>query len=1070
MPDQPSAPETVVGIGASAGGVAALQALFAGLPATSGIAYVVVIHLREDHDSRLAEILQRSSRLPVVQVTEPVRIAADCVYVIPPGWDIEAVDGALRLVEVTEGSRRAPIDHFFRSLGQATEGQSVAVVLSGTGSDGSLGLDAVKAAGGLAIVQDPADAEFDGMPSSAIATGLADRVLTLEQIPSAIVAHHQTRPRVDVTTRPDGGGSALVAKALTHVRTQLGHDLQGFKPATVLRRIRRRMHLQHIEEAEDYLEVLRRSRPEVEALLDDLLIGVTSFFRDPDVFEHLDQHLLPEILEGKDVDDSLRIWSVGCATGEEAYSLAMLVHEHVARSRRSPTVQIFATDLSARSLRRARDGVYPRTIEDAVSAERLRRYFVAEQEAYRVSKLLREMVVFAPHDLLRDPPFSRLDLVVCRNLLIYLKSDVQRDVIELFHYALDPGGHLLLGTSETVDRLGRFDLVDKRACLYRRRDVPTGEPRLPVFGLRVPPPEPVEPGGDAGQADRTYGSIHASVVERYAPPSLLVGDDHAVVHYSASVGRYLVHPGGVPTTDVVRLVRPELRRELRSCLYLARDRQRPTRSKPVRTRLDGDEVSIMVRVHPTGSDDGAAGLYLVIFDEVEPVLAPAETGATTADVTVQELEAELDVTRQRLQAVIEEFERSQEEMRASNEEMQSANEELRSTMEELETSREELQSMNEELITLNQENRHKVEELRQLSDDLQNLLASTDIATLFLDRELRIMRFTPRVGEVFNVRLSDRGRPVADLTHRLRYDELLGDAEQVLARLAPVEREVERDDGRWYLARLVPYRTTDDRIDGVVLTLVDITGRRDAEFELLRLNEQLEQRVRAQTAEVRTLASNLSMAEHDVRRRISQLLHDDLQQRLHAVHMRVGLAHEAVDAGDTAAALAALDAVSAALAEAVAVLRSLSIDLSPPILATEGLEQALGWLAAQMAEMHGLRVDISSSDVPDLPGDIRVFLFHMVRELLFNVVKHAGTDRAAVRLARVDDELIITVSDDGRGFDPAAASAVGPTPGHLGLAGVRERLALLGGDLHIETAAGRGSKFRMILPLGGEQS
>ncbi|MFP5579241.1 MAG: CheR family methyltransferase [Acidimicrobiia bacterium] len=1064
-----STPDTVVGIGASAGGLDALKRLLPALPDVTGIAYVVVVHLSPEHESHLAELLQPHCRLPVTQVQHTVDLQADHVYVIPPGCYLEAAEGVLQLVTGVDGGRlRAPIDHFLHTLGAVHDGRSVAVVLTGTGSDGTLGLGAVQSCGGVTIVQEPAEAEFDGMPRTAISAGAADQVLRLEQIAPAIEALHRSHPRLrtDEAEEPE---QELLARVLLHVSTRTGQDLQGYKPATILRRIGRRMQLRQIVEPEAYLDVLRQDEHEVEQLFQDLLISVTRFFRDPEVFEALARDVLPDVVASKPPDRAVRAWSAGCATGEEAYSLAMVLVEALDGLARPPGVQVFATDLSPQVLQRAREGSYPDTIEDHVSAERLRRFFVRQDGTYRVGRSLREMVVFAPHNLLQDPPFSHVDIVLCRNLLIYLQPPSQRRAIEVFHYALEPGGHLVLGPAETVDGTDLFLPVDVGSRTYRRRQRAAMEPGV----LAIAPTDarpPARPGTPmTTRIDRSFGALHEQVVERYAPPSVLCSLDGTVLHSSATAGRYLVHPGGDPTSDLLSLARLELRPDLRSGLQSARDLGRPTRSRPVHLTIDGAGTTVVVRVHPTAPDDDGARLLLVIFDEIQPEVDDVDHEVPADHVTVQFLERELTATRRRLRSVIEEYEAAQEEMRASNEEMQSTNEELRSTLEELETSKEELQSMNEELITLNQENRHKVDELGQLSSDLQNLLISTDIATLFLDRSFRILRFTPRVTEVFNVRLTDRGRPLSDLTHRLGSEDLVDDAEQVLARLVPVEREVESDDGRWFLTRVVPYRTADDRIEGVVVTFIDITKRRQAEIELRELNEQLEQRVAQQTHDVRTLASNLSMAEHDVRRRISQLLHDDLQQRLHALQMRTGLAAEHAERGDVDGAARLIAEVEAGIAEAIDVTRGLSVDLSPPILATEGLEQALGWLANQMREMHGLQVDVGADAVPVLTDDLRVFLFQVVRELLFNVVKHARVDRAEVRVESRPDQVTVVVSDSGRGFDVGAVLSDGARAGHLGLPGVRERLSLLGGRLEVDSGRGRGTRMRVVLPLGGEE-
>jgi two-component system, chemotaxis family, CheB/CheR fusion protein len=699
----------------------------------------------------------------------------------------------------------------------------------------------------LVIVQEPNEAEFDGMPQSAIATGLVDLILPVAEMPAAILRYDRTQPRLYLANdgeevSPDE--TVLLHRVFAQLRARTDRDFSRYKRSTVLRRIARRMQLNYIEDLSAYMERLRERPEEVRALADDLLITVTGFFRDREVFERLGTVEIPRILAGKGAQDSVRVWSVGCATGEEVYSLAMLLLEGAEKHELPSHIQVFGSDLHSRSLERAREGFYPGDIEADVSAERLKRFFQQENGGFRIRKEVRDLVVFAPHNLLGDPPFSRLDLLSCRNLLIYLERDVQREVIELFHYALNPEGTLLLGSAESLEAADLFRVEDKKLCVFRRRSVPTREPRLPVFPLTrnrlVAGSSTVNGAPDEKIA---YGSLHQQMVEEYAPPSVLIGPDDKIVHYSENAGRYLVHPGGAPTESVSKLVREELRVELQASLQAARNKKTAFDCKPIPVQFNGHARPIVMHVRP-GLNPGREGFVLLIFEEREPVSesekAPSSEWESQRN---RELQEELNLSRQRLQATIEQNEASREEMKASSEEMQSTNEELRSTMEELETSKEELQSINEELQTVNQQNRHKVEELAQLTSDLQNLLAATEIATLFLDRHLRILRFTPKLGDLFNVRITDRGRPISDLTNRLGYTGLRADAEAVLSRLAPVEREVQDDAGRWYLTRVLPYLSSDDRIEGVAITFIDIDSRKRAEASLRNSEERLRKMV-----------------------------------------------------------------------------------------------------------------------------------------------------------------------------------------------------------------------------------
>ena len=847
----------VVGIGASAGGLHALKEFVATIPPDSGVAFVVVVHLSPDHESHLADLLQTHCAVPVAQVTSEIPLEPNRVYVIPPGRNLSAVDSHLRLAPLADArTGRAPIDHFFRTLAATHDGSSIGVILSGSGTDGTAGIRYIREHGGMAIAQDPNEAEYDGMARSAIASGSVDRVLPIAAMMLHIIEFTRTQPLltgISEEAPPEdeeqGQGADTLQTVLTLVRLRTGHDFLRYKRSTVARRIARRMQILNIDEVPAYVETLRNDSQEATTLLDDLLINVTSFFRDPEVFRTLETEVIPSLMEGKARGEAVRVWSVGCATGEEAYTLGMLLLEEAARRPNPPQIQVFATDLHEQSLQFGRDALYSEMIEAEISPERLERFFRRDSGGYRVTKELRDIVVFATHNLLRDPPFSKQDLIVCRNVLIYLQRDVQEEVIDVFHYALRPGGRLLLGTAEILDRSDLFTIESKAAHLYRRRDGHRGSLRFPVvapsaFG-RFPPLELQTQRSAPGDG---YGAMHQKMLERYAPPSILVGSDHAVIHLSNSVGRFLQHPGGEPTNNLFKLVREEFRLELRTALHSVRERHVTWRSRPIVTRIDGVERLVILRVSPADEPE-LEGLMLVIFDEVdEDVIAPA-LHAGDADARVLEVEAELDTTRARMQALIEEFETSQEEMRAANEELQSANEELRSTMEELETSREELQSVNEELQTLNQENRHKVEELSQLSSDLQNLLQATDVATIFLDRSLRILRYTPRVSDVFNIRHTDRGRPLGDLTHRLGYDKLMEDARRVMQTLVPTEHEVEGpSSGSWYVLRVAPYRTMEDRIEGVVITLVDVSALKETEFALRRNEERQAFLVRLQDA------------------------------------------------------------------------------------------------------------------------------------------------------------------------------------------------------------------------------
>ncbi len=874
--DDPSDELFVVGIGASAGGLAALKQLFAHVPEDSGIAYVIVVHLSRDHESHLDELLQPHLRIPIHQVTQSIRLERNHVYLVPPNANLDSVDSHLRLSQLEDRrSQRAPIDHFFRTLAENHESRAIGVVLTGMGGDGTLGVQRIKELGGLTIVQAPTEAEFDSMPQSAIAGAHVDLVLPLAEIPSAIVEFVHSAP--EPVPQDDEGISVndhsdeVFEQILQEVRAQTDRDFAHYKRSTLMRRVGRRMQFASAPGLPAYLELLRRQPREVQSLADDLLITVSSFFRDPAVFETLEKDVIPQLFDGKTAKDSIRVWSAGCASGEEAYSLTMLLLEASRLREAPPHIQVFASDLHGGSLQRAREGFYPGEIAADVSPERIARFFDKERGGYRVRKEVRQLVTFSPHNLLSDPPFSRVDLVACRNLLIYLRRDLQRQVVELFHYALRKNGTLLVGASETVDTGDLFRVIDKKHCLFGKRDVPAPEPRLPVFPTPLARPRGLITKRSAAQV--ASGSLNRQLVERLGPPGLLVSVEDNVVHLSGRGGRYLVHPAGEQTSNLFKLLRPELRVEVRLALSAARQQREVVRSKQLLVSFDGgDPVQVVFDVRPA-LDPENDGTVLIVFDEslateIQPVRAIEGHSDDAVAALNLKLEEEKLVTEQHLQVIIEEYETSQEEIRASNEELQSSNEELRSTLEELETSKEELQSMNEELQTVSQENRQKVEELSELSSDLQNLLAATDIATLFLDRELRILRFTPKVVELFNVRMTDRGRHLSDFTSRLGYDGLPKDAATVFDTLVPMEREVHDESGRWHFTRLLPYRSADDRIAGVVITFFDITQRKNVEDELRtskehseRIIETLPEPLLVLTSELRVQAANAAFHE-----------------------------------------------------------------------------------------------------------------------------------------------------------------------------------------------------------------
>jgi two-component system CheB/CheR fusion protein len=859
-----SAPDFVVGIGASAGGVEALRAFFSAVPSNSGIAYIVILHLSPEHDSRLAEVLQSTARIPVMQVRDPVRLERNRVCVVPPNAALVVADGVVKAAPVTRlQGRRAPVDMFFRALAEAYGTRAGAVVLSGTGPNGSSGLKRIKEFGGLAIAQDPAEAEYADMPKNAIATGLVDAILPVRQIPERLIAYKQrlVNPtvRLPVNAMADAleGGVDVGSPALTRtprewldilslLKMRTGQDFSNYKPATIRRRIERRLNVRGLTSLAEYADLLRADAIEPLLLMKELLISVTNFFRDGPAFDTLDRDVVPRLFQGKTVHDQVRVWSAGCATGEEAYSLAMLLAEHVSALVDPPSIQIFATDLDEGAITVAREGLYGDADVVDVTPMRLQRFFQREADGFRVRRELRELVLFARHNVIKDPPFSHLDLVSCRNLLIYLNRPVQERLIETFHFALRPGGFLFLGTSESADTpADLFAVFDKEAHIFESRSI-SSRPTLPLVTERHMPalafpssPEPRQ------QADRiSPGELHLRLLEQFAAPSLVVNEEYTLLHASEHAAALLQLGGGEPTRDVLKLAHTDLRADLRTALHLASRERSPIQVGGVRVQTDAGARVLRITVKPVLRHDAPPrGYFLVLFEddqgvkdtgalEARPLSGPAEPESV-------QLAEELAHVKGQLRATIEQYESHAEEARAANEELQAMNEELRTAAEELETSKEELQSVNEELTTVNQELKIKIEELALTNNDFQNLINSTDIGTIFLDRSLNVKLSTPRAQDVFNLLPTDVGRRLSDITSRILYEPLHDDILQVLQRLQTIEREVQTREGRWYLMRILPYRTTDDRIDGVALTFHDITARRAAEMQVRASEERL---------------------------------------------------------------------------------------------------------------------------------------------------------------------------------------------------------------------------------------
>lgn len=844
----------IVGIGASAGGLAAFEAFFANMPADteSGIAFVLVQHLDPGHKSILTDLLQRYTKMQVFEVEDGMTIHPNCAYIIPPNKDMAIMRDQLHLLEpAAPRGLRLPIDFFFRSLAQDRGEQAICIVLSGAGTDGTLGLRAIKEVGGMAMVQSPESAGYDGMPRSAVATGLADYVSPPKDMPKQLIGYVQhifgRKKKGMGVVSPDAG--SWIQRILVLLRSSSGHDFSCYKQSTILRRVERRMAVHQIERIDQYVQYLRQHESEQLTLFRELLIGVTGFFRDPEAYQSLLENAVNNLIANRPVGTQMRVWTPGCSTGEEAYSIAMLFQEQMEKAGRQFSLQVFATDIDQVAIEKARVGLYPANIAADVTPERLARFFVQESEdSYRIKKNIRDSVVFAEQDVIKDPPFSKIDLISCRNLLIYMQADLQRKVIPIFHYALNSGGFLLLGSSESVGEFTNlFEAIDRKWKLYLRKEV--------VFPHGVVIEMPVQAAAFAAtaaeRAEQKGKKVNVrEVTERalladYAPTCVTVSPHGEILFVYGRTGKYLELPPGEINVNILRTAREGLRPELATALRKAVTGKKSVRYDGLTVKTNGDTEQVNLIVKPADVFSAETGTLLVIFEPVAPARAakpkkprPIEETRSERDRHIAALERELRVKEEYLQTTIEELETANEELKSTNEELQSTNEELQSTNEELETSKEELQSVNEELVTVNTELQQKIEDLSRANNDMNNLLAGTGIGTIFVDHAQCIQRFTPAVTRLIPLMQGDIGRPLEHFAgNLLNTDNLHADIQTVLDNLTPREAEAQTKDGQWYLLRILPYRTLENVIEGAVLTFFEITEQKKLQ-ETLRISEE----------------------------------------------------------------------------------------------------------------------------------------------------------------------------------------------------------------------------------------
>ena len=851
----------IVGIGASAGGLAAFEAFFSAIP--DGIeprmAFVLVQHLDPNHKSILTDLIRRYTRMSVYEVKDGMVVQPNCVYVIPPNRDMILEYGTLQLQEPAEPhGHRLPIDLFFRSLALSKQELAIGIVLSGTGSDGALGVQVIKAGGGMVMAQSPESSEYDGMPRSVIATGLVDYILPPVEMPGQLIAYvtqvFGKRPKVVPKTEDS------MIKIFTLLRIQTGHDFSHYKKNTIIRRMERRMAIKNLKSVDEYVHYLEHKPAEVEALFHDLLIGVTSFFRNPAAFEALQKKVIPNLFTSRYLKSTIRIWVPGCSTGEEAYSIGILCQEQMEMLKQYFKVQIFATDIDSRAIEEARRGIYPPIISIDVSPERLERFFTQNSDGdYHVHKSIRDMILFSEQDIIKDPPFSKLDLLSCRNVLIYMDRELQKKLIPLFHYALNPGGFLFLGSSETVGEFENiFGTLDRKSNLYQKKGVRSGYPFIGTFiSPRLENRETQKPLGKAliESKPQLRKLTEQAMLQYYSPDGVLVNQRGDVLYIHGHVDMYLEPVLDEAGLNILNIARDGLRQELTADLYKAVVNKEPVFHPGLRVKTNGDFTTVNLALRPVKAGLDAAEepkLFLVTFEELHE-WEQSQTGkattieagqeapasSTEVDVHILELKRELQIKEERLNFYNKELEISNEKLKSSNEEMQLMNQELQSTNEELGASREELQSVNEELTTVNTELQNKVTDQSHAIDDMNNLMAGTGIGTIFVDRELHILSFTPAVTNIIKLLPIDVGRSVGDIvSNLLGYDHLVEDTTEVLNTLMPKDIEVQTKKGVWYLLRILPYHTLENVVNGAVITFTDITEMKRAK-EILKESEAI---------------------------------------------------------------------------------------------------------------------------------------------------------------------------------------------------------------------------------------
>jgi two-component system CheB/CheR fusion protein len=1063
----------IVGIGASAGGLEAFTDLLQALPADTGMGYVFVQHLDPRHVSLLTDLLQRHTHMPVREAADRLRVEPNHVYVIPRNAHMSLVRGVLALTpRQTSPLPHMPIDPFLRSLAADQKSKAIGVILSGNASDGALGMMAIKATGGITFAQSGETAKYDGMPRSAVAAGCIDFVLSPQDIARELdrlgkhpyIAPQQAEGQPETTSNTE-----VIVRVLSLLRQSSGVDFAYYKPTTIRRRIFRRMALHRFESLDRYVAKLRGDPAEVHALYEDILINVTEFFRDRDVFDRLKTVVFPRILPTtRDSSGPIRIWAPGCSSGEEVYSIAMALIEFLEERSHEISIQIFGTDISEVALDKARGGVYAPSISQDLSPERLRRFFTKVDSGYQIGRRIREMCVFARQNLTKDPPFSRLDLISCRNVLIYLGPVLQKRILPVFYYALKPNGFLLLGSAETIgSQSDLFTLEDKKARIYLRRTTATRVPPPDFAGMEegMDKREPAAPAA-AWSEPELLREADRIVLGKYAPAGVVVDDEFNILQFRGHTSPYLEPSPGMANLNVVRMSREGLSMELRNALLKARREGVTVRREGLRVRQGNALFGLNFEVIPFREVAGRDRRFLILFEPAAPEpAAPLQKKAGKRESAVSldrdntQLRQELAATREYLQSVIEEHESSNEELRAANEEIQSSNEELQSTNEELETAKEELQSTNEELHTVNEELQTRNAQLGQAGNDLLNLLSNVNIPIIMLGNDLRIRRFTPVSQRALNLIAADIGRPISDINLNLevtRIDRLLL---EVIETLTPRTMEVRDRGGRPYSLRIRPYRTEDNKIDGVVMVLVDLDPVRVAAGVIAGPAAIDLKAAARRTEELKAFSAGLLLAQERERRNVALELHDDFSQRLALLELNVETMQRkpppANELGDR------LDLVRKEIDSLSEDLRRVAYQLHPASLESLGLVAALESFTRTFGGKDHIAVRFTANNVSREPdADTGLCLYRALQESLHNVARHSGAHSVEVTLTGGDVTLELSVKDSGSGFAPEAERF----KGGLGLLSMEERANLLGGAFRIISAPGEGTEVIVAVP------